>query len=126
MGNLPGLRSALLGVEPQELFPVITERELRAIAWNSCGILRNGPELKAAVQRIEARELKAVENPTRADYELRNIHRVAALIATAALAREESRGGHYRIDFPAKSASFERHSVLALAPGEVNARLTFA
>ena len=126
MGNLPALRSERLGIEPQELFPVITERELRAIAWNSCGILRNGPELKAALQRIEARELKVIENPTRADYELRNIHRVAALIATAALAREESRGGHYRIDFPAKSASFERHSVVALAPGEVNARLTFA
>ena len=33
-------------------------------------------------------------------YELRNIHAVALLIARCALAREESRGAHFRMDFP--------------------------
>ncbi|MBV8807534.1 MAG: hypothetical protein JO033_02570, partial [Acidobacteriaceae bacterium] len=45
-------------------------------------------------------------------FELRNMHQVATLIALAALMREESRGGHYRTDFPRKSRKFERHSVI--------------
>jgi L-aspartate oxidase len=33
----------------EPLFPNIPERDLRAIAWNSCGVLRSGPELEAAL-----------------------------------------------------------------------------
>jgi L-aspartate oxidase len=35
---------------------------------------------------------------------------VALLIARCALAREESRGAHFRTDFPEKRAEFARHS----------------
>ena len=40
--------------------------------------------------------------------ELRNLLTVARLIAQAALAREESRGGHYRVDFPETRHGWER------------------
>ena len=126
MQSLPALHYDRFESEPPMLFPVIMERELRAITWNSCGVLRNGPELEAAAKRIEARPFQTLEKPTRVDYELRNMHQLALLIALAGLAREESRGGHYRIDFPEKSPAFEKHSVLALSTGEVNARLSFA
>ncbi len=39
---------AIAAAPPASLFPAITERDLRAIAWNSCGVLRSGPELGAA------------------------------------------------------------------------------
>ena len=42
--------------------------------------------------------------------ELRSIHTVALLIARCALAREESRGAHFRTDHPEKSTEFGRHS----------------
>ena len=35
-----------------------------------------------------------------------------ALIAESALTREESRGSHFRVDFPSESEAFERHVVL--------------
>jgi L-aspartate oxidase len=37
---------------------------------------------------------------------------VALLIARCALAREESRGAHFRTDYPAKRAEFAKHSVV--------------
>ena len=50
---------------------------------------------------------------SRAACEARNLYTVAGLIARSALAREESRGAHYRLDFPEhKDAKFLRHSVL--------------
>lgn len=105
-------------------FPLVTERDLRAIAWNSCGILRNGPELAAAHKRLQSRAFQSLKSPARADYELRNMHQVASLISLAALSRQESRGAHYRIDFPSKSAAFEKHSVVtrpgAASDAEVN------
>jgi len=104
------------------MFPSMSERDLRAIAWNSCGVLRNGPELAAAHKRLCANFQGAQTSPGRASFELRNMHQVALLISQAALAREESRGGHYRTDFPAKSAAFEKHSVIRKG----NDKVTFA
>ena len=44
--------------------------------------------------------------------ELRNMHEVALLIARCALWREESRGAHYRTDFPEKRVEFQRPSAI--------------
>jgi len=126
MSALPALPSHGRLTGPAALFPSITERELRAITWNSCGVLRNGPELVAAHKRIESRVLRPLEHPTRADFEVRSMHQVAALISRAAIAREESRGGHYRTDFPSKSQAFEKHSVIARPRDASEGQLVFA
>jgi len=111
---------------PQMLCPLIKERDIRAMAWNACGVLRNGPELDAALKRLESRNFEPMDNPDRSGFELRNIHQVASLITRAALARQESRGGHYRTDFPCKSAAFEKHSLISLDPSDSDAKVTFA
>lgn len=112
--------------EPAILFPGISEKGLRAIAWNCCGILRNGPELAAAHTKIVSRAMQPLDNPTRADFELRSMHQVASLISQAALARQESRGGHYRTDFPSKSPAFEKHSVIVKSSNGSDAQISFA
>jgi L-aspartate oxidase len=126
MAELEAAQSVHPGCCPEALFPSVTERELRAIAWNSCGILRSGPELQAAHRKLQSRQRVPMETASRADYERRNVHQVALLISLAALAREESRGGHYRTDFPAKSELFEKHSYVIRDGNDVEARVNFA
>ena len=121
MGQMTDLHS-VSAVPQNPVFPAISERDLRAIAWNSCGVLRNGPELDAAHNRLLANFQGAQTSPGRASFELRNMHQVALLISQAALAREESRGGHYRTDFPIKSPTFQKHSILTKG----NERVRFA
>lgn len=104
-------------------FPSMSEREVRAIAWNSCGVLRSGPELSAALNLLRSRERSFLPNASRGDFERRNMHLIALLISFAGLARKESRGGHYRIDFPESSANYQRHSLISRSrQGELEIR----
>lgn len=109
----------------QPRFPSMSERELRVLTWNSCGVLRTGPELKAAYKKLHSQPDTELPTPSRLDFERRNMREVSMLIAQAALAREESRGGHYRVDFPQKSSAFEKHSILQKQPSEIDAELAF-
>jgi L-aspartate oxidase len=96
--------------------------QLRDIMWRHVGIMRNGKDLAAAIGLLEklaaSRSLLPSEflhssHPTRHDYELSNLHTLASLMAHSALAREESRGSHYRSDFPYREDDlFQKHSVI--------------
>ena len=94
---------------PVILAPVTTEREVRDLTWEHCGIVRDRAGLETAIDTLERTEWTHAE-PNLAVIELRNIHQVAALIAECALWREESRGAHYRTDFPEKRPEFARAS----------------
>jgi L-aspartate oxidase len=78
--------------------------DIQRIAWEKCGIVRSAEGLGRAVERLET---LAPELP-----EERNMRQVALLIARCALARKESRGAHFRTDYPEKSEAFARHSVV--------------
>ena len=77
-----------------------TLMKIRDVMWRDVGILRSGKELTEGIEQLQALELPKSEKPGRAGHELRNLHTLALLIARSALAREESRGSHYRSDFP--------------------------
>ncbi len=100
---------------PSGGFPDISEVELRRMAWRQAGLVREAAGLAQMIQELEAVPLRDLSGPERTDYEVRNIHPVALLIARCALAREESRGGHYRSDFPVKRTEFEKHSTVSLS-----------
>jgi L-aspartate oxidase len=102
-----------------ELHPNIAEGEVREIAWEYCGIARDGAGLSEACQRLESTTHQRVPRASRENYELRNLHAVALLIARCALAREESRGGHYRTDFPESRPEFQKHSSIDKYTGVV-------
>jgi L-aspartate oxidase len=81
--------------------------------WNEVGIVRSGSGLKRGLHRLQ--DLGAGLGPamTRRCHEAHNLQQAAWLIARSALAREETRGAHYRTDFPAHDDKrFLKHSVL--------------
>jgi L-aspartate oxidase len=88
-------------------------REARQLMESNVGIVRDAAGLTAAVARLE--EIRAALPPAcdRQRAETRNIVESGLAIARSALARTESRGGHYRSDYPAKDdAHFRKHSVM--------------
>jgi L-aspartate oxidase len=76
---------------------------IQRIAWENCGIVRSAEGLREAVVQLEALAPLSPEE--------RNMRQVALLIARCALARQESRGAHYRTDYPETREAFARHSV---------------
>ena len=91
------------------------QRELRDVMWERAGLVRDGEGLKIAAATADriAGELARVGVPGGAAFNLAwqdwinltNQTTVARLITSSALARTESRGAHYRNDFPAPSAA---------------------
>lgn len=113
--KMPSASSHRVEIAPAQ-FPVANESELRALAWEHMGITRNGPDLQTAIDLIQAYPLITKAEARLPDYELRNIHAVAGLIAQSALEREESRGAHFRTDFPEKHVEFEKPTILSVQP----------
>jgi len=107
------------GAAPRPATPAHTNaqkavEEARAILWDKVAIIRNGKHLSEAVNRLAELSLPEPSPPSRLAYEACNILTVASLIARCALAREESRGAHYRSDFPLKNETKpSRHSYIA-------------
>ncbi len=86
--------------------------KIRDVMWREVGILRGGKELADAIKQLESLELPKSEKPAREAHELRNLHALALLIARSGLAREESRGSHYRSEFPFRNdEDFGKHSL---------------
>ncbi len=95
-------------------------RELQQAMWNRAGLLRDAEGLSAMMAEFASlSEPGRGAVPTRALVEYRNLHTVSRLIVESALAREESRGAHYRNDYPRRDdEKFQKHSVVARG-GEV-------
>ena len=81
--------------------------------WKDVGIVRTRVGLKEAIQHLEQLSARVAHPRTRRSYEARNIHTASLLVARSALAREESRGAHYRTDYPTHNdMKFLKHSLV--------------
>ena len=90
-----------------------TLTKIRDLMWHKVGIMRSGKELTEAIQQLEAIEHPKCDKSGRSGHELRNLHTLALVMTRAALAREESRGSHYRSDFPFRNdEDLAKHSAV--------------
>lgn len=88
--------------------------KLCEVMWKQVGILRGGKELKVAIESLAGMHIPRSEKDGRFEHELCNLHTLGLLVARSALAREESRGSHYRSDFPYRDDDkFQKHSAVS-------------
>jgi L-aspartate oxidase len=73
-----------------------TKNRVQEIMWRKAGLIRRADDLRSAVDELAAMADENVNERTK------NFATLAMLMAEAALWREESRGGHFREDFPTR------------------------
>jgi len=82
------------------------KKRVKRVMWERVGILRDGDSLNRALREFKQISMANLGTSSR------NFVTLAKLIATAALWREESRGGHFRTDFPDRDdANWDVHSI---------------
>lgn len=104
--------------------PGTFRRSLKEIMWHKAGIVRNGIDLETALDGIE--ELRGVNPSIRKGSDLvkylesRNMLLVSEMVCKAARMRTESRGSHYRSDFPDEdNANWIKNIVIRKEDGEM-------
>ena len=80
-------------------------KRVKRVMWERVGILRDAASLSRAIDEFQ--QISRAKLATSS----RNFVTLAMLVAKAALWREESRGGHFRTDFPEQNDKFRIHSI---------------
>lgn len=84
------------------------KKRVKRVMWERVGILRDRESLSRAIAEFDQISKAKLSTSSL------NFLTLATLVAKAALWREESRGGHYRSDFPEQIESFRVHSIQSL------------
>jgi fumarate reductase (CoM/CoB) subunit A len=105
-GEEKGRLEALFSEEGEDFKGL--ERELKEVMWQRAGVVRNRRGLEEALERIEnllspgRRTRIASFGDLKRYLEYRNLLLVSEMVCRASLLREETRGSHYRTDYPAE------------------------
>ena len=95
---------------PGPEFRTLAIARLRAVMTKHAGVVRTAIGLRTALD-----ELGTIEQDAKNDSVLANMVLTARLITAAALQRKESRGGHFRSDYPKRSDALAKRTFMTLA-----------
>jgi len=108
------------------LRPIEAKRRIKTVMHNDVGYQRSAEGLKKAIQTLqliraeEIPRLQAASNTRIYNYEWEEALEAAfmvdlgEMIAASALSREESRGHHWRTDFPNMRSEWEKHTIVRI------------
>jgi len=83
-------------------------RTIRSLMWDKVGIIRNAEALQEALAYLQKHT--EPQPTTRSGFELQNMLDLSRLMIDGALVRQESRGAHYRSDYPNRDDThWQRH-----------------
>jgi len=116
--------------------PFQLRERLERMMWTKVGVVRNGPDMRAGLpeiqeirERIQSAAAGLAPSPLRGEgstpspiynapwniaTDTENLALVAEMLTQSALAREESRGAHYRSDFPEKNVDWLKNICIKL------------
>ncbi len=123
-----GLESKVPPSVKTELDVTDVKSSLRSVMWRNVGIERDGDRLTETREIVAFWSRYVMDKTFRpetlgpeaavAGWELQNLLTVAFLVTTAAYSRTESRGAHYRLDYPAREDDHWRLHLLWRRPSE--------
>lgn len=108
----PGEPSARPG--GSALVAAAARSRIQKVTSAGSGVIRSARSLAEVDERLGAVRADAhlaaevVAEPQAAEWETTNVHQVARILTRAAALREETRGGHYRTDFPKPDEAWRR------------------
>lgn len=118
----------LIGAGSQDVYYSLSQRPvqpavpipglpaLQQLLWDKVGIIRRKEGLIQTADTLAAWQRSLSQPTDRPSYELSNLILTGRLLTEAALLREESRGAHFRIDFPQHSPQWQRHIIFTRYP----------
>ncbi len=109
--SLPPLGEPLAFDGPKVLLDQSIRADLGAAMTRGAGVLRSAQSLSVAADRLGALADRASTASGPAAWEVTDLHAVATALVTAAARREETRGVHWREDFPETSPDWRGHLV---------------
>ena len=102
-----------------EKAPILNLSALQQLLWDKVGVMRSQDNLTQAADVLSIWH-KNMNRPTdRPSCELNNLILSGRLVIEAALLREESRGAHFRSDFPRCLPEWQRHIVFTAGQKDI-------
>jgi len=87
---------------------------IQNLMWRYAGVIRTGDSMRQTISVIDNLEERLPAPTSRRACEARNLQQIAWIILRSAISRKESRGAHFRTDFPEHNdAEFKKHSLLS-------------
>ena len=108
------IRCALSRRDVTRTIPHPSLSALQDLHWESASILRDENGLTEAADTLAAWQESLPQPTDRPSHELSNLVLTGRLVTEAALFRKESRGAHFRSDFPASSPLWQKHIIFTM------------
>ncbi len=102
--------------------PITVKKEIQQIMWERAGVVRTEQQMKHALQELQRYKRKKftikqtlkMNEELIATLDIRNMLPTCELILHSALARKESRGAHYRLDYPQTKKEWKKNVICTL------------
>jgi len=91
--------------------------QIQQLMTERAGVLRSGPGLTAAADALRKVGEQQSREPSLAAWEATNLHLLATALVTVAALRTETRGSHWREDYPDPSTAWLGHLIVTLGTG---------
>jgi L-aspartate oxidase len=115
--GLPPQPSPAQDTRPRALLDPAAMDEIEQLMTEKAGVLRSGPGLAAAADELRKIGQHQSHQPGVAAWETTNLHLIATALVASATFRTETRGSHWREDYPDPSDAWLGHLIVAAKVG---------
>jgi succinate dehydrogenase / fumarate reductase flavoprotein subunit len=99
--------------------PITVKKQIQEMMWDKVGVVKNGRHLKQALGQLQVfKDMKLATGTTMrnnkkliAALDIQNMLPTCEMIIRSALFRKESRGAHYRTDYPKTLAKWKKNII---------------